>query len=96
LTLATRHLRAAERAEADAEAVLMRELPAPTPDELLREHVANELKQRAENVAAGKNPDLRAIPVHGNSALDSIAANRARPAPGMASSLRSATVRRTV
>jgi hypothetical protein len=96
LTTATRHLRACELAEAGAEAVLMRELPGPTPDELLREHVASELKNRADNVAAGRSPDTRAIPVHGNSALDRIAANRPRPAPGMASSLRSATVRRTV
>jgi hypothetical protein len=96
LTTATRHLRACELAEANAEAVLMRELPGPTPDELLREHIASELRNRADNVAAGKAPDTRAIPVHGNSALDRVAANRARPAPGMASSLRSSTVRRKV
>jgi len=96
LTTATRHMRACELAESDAEAALMLELPGPTPDELLREHVASELKTRADNVAAGKHPDARAIPAHGNSALDRIAANRPRPAPGMASSLRSASVRRTV
>jgi len=96
LTTATRHLRACELAGSEAEAILMRELPGPTPDELLREHVASELKTRAENVSAGLSPDNRAVPVHGNSALDRIASVRPRPAPGQASSLRSSTVRRTV
>jgi len=96
LTTATRNLRACEIAETDAEASLMAELPGPTPDELLKAYVANELKTRADNVAAGKAPDARAIPTHGNSALDRIAANRPRPAPGMASSLQSTTVRRNI
>jgi hypothetical protein len=96
LTKATRHLRACELAESEAETIFLSAVPGPTPDELLREHVAAEAKRRADRVASGESPDERAIIVHGKSELDRVASHRARPAPGQATSLRSSVVRRGI
>jgi len=104
VTLATRHLRACELAEADAEASLMVELPAPTQDEALRAYADAALKQRAENISKGLDPNQQydkegnpAKPGHGKSPIDQQAAARMRNARGVESNpLRSAVVRRRV
>jgi hypothetical protein len=97
LTAATAALRAIEVKEADALSALMAAMPAPTPDELLRQHAANQSASRAARVAAGERPEAPQVSRIGNSPLDIAAAQRPRTSQHAPNApLRSPVVRRTV